>query len=257
MNFKGIFLSEGSRILQLLCIGTPRDRANRWEFRAASGLQRGASAMASAALGQAETSSPTHSSARPRVPAVGIEIPERSLPFANCAMRLAKRSTNSAVSSPRPHGTAASCRMSKSTTRRSIGRCETGFLQGERIQNSRGTARRGRGTRKTTRQRQDPGRQPGLIVRGYISWLDGSVQPYGLVIPQSFSTDPWRKRRLDIWLHGRDNKLSELKFIQQHRTSTGQFGASGFVDDAIRMEVLQHFKFAGGGRAQALGHVKK
>ena len=49
-------------------------------------------------------------------------------------------------------------------------------------------------------------RATGLVVRGYVSRLDDSVQPYGLVIPESFSTDPWRKRRLDIWLHGRDNK---------------------------------------------------
>ena len=66
-------------------------------------------------------------------------------------------------------------------------------------------------------------RATGLVVRGYVSRLDDSVQPYGLVIPQSVSTDPWRKRRLDVWLHGRDNKLSELKFIQQRRTSAGQF----------------------------------
>src|SRR5688572_9363103 len=34
----------------------------------------------------------------------------------------------------------------------------------------------------------------GLVVRGYVSVLDGSVQPYGLVVPASFSPtapQPW------------------------------------------------------------------
>jgi len=43
----------------------------------------------------------------------------------------------------------------------------------------------------------------GLIVRGYVSRIDGSVQPYGLVVPPTFAEDPSRPRRLDIWYHGR------------------------------------------------------
>ena len=41
----------------------------------------------------------------------------------------------------------------------------------------------------------------GLVVRGYVSKIDKSVQPYGLVIPASFTPD--RKWRLDTWFHGR------------------------------------------------------
>lgn len=64
---------------------------------------------------------------------------------------------------------------------------------------------------------------PGLIVRGYVSRIDRSVQPYALVIPGSFATSPYTKRRLDIWYHGRGEKLSELNFLSEHRKSAGEF----------------------------------
>src|SRR5688572_7764246 len=66
-------------------------------------------------------------------------------------------------------------------------------------------------------------RQAGLIVRGYISKIDGSVQPYGLVVPGSFTNSPGMPHRLDTWFHGRDEKLSELNFITQRERSPGEF----------------------------------
>ena len=63
----------------------------------------------------------------------------------------------------------------------------------------------------------------GLVVRGYVSALDGSVQPYGLVVPASFTPatpHPWR---LDFWFHGRDEKLSELNFLNGRLKSPGEF----------------------------------
>jgi hypothetical protein len=100
-------------------------------------------------------------------------------------------------------------------------------------------------------------RATGLVVRGYVSRLDDSVQPYGLVIPQSFSTDPWRKRRLDIWLHGRDNKLSELKFIQQRRTNAGQFTPPNTIVLHPYGRFCNAFKFAGEVDVlEALAHAK-
>jgi hypothetical protein len=62
-----------------------------------------------------------------------------------------------------------------------------------------------------------------LDVHGYISKIDGSVQPYGLVIPQSHYTSPERPRRLDAWFHGRDEKLTELKFLNDRLKSPGEF----------------------------------
>jgi hypothetical protein len=53
----------------------------------------------------------------------------------------------------------------------------------------------------------------GRLVRGYVSSVDGSVQPYGLVIPKTY--DPARPIRLDVVLHGstRPQGASELKFM--------------------------------------------
>lgn len=65
--------------------------------------------------------------------------------------------------------------------------------------------------------------ETGLVVRGYRSQIDGSLQPYGLVVPESVKSDPSRKRRLDFWLHGRGEQVTELNFIQQRQSNAGQF----------------------------------
>ncbi len=62
----------------------------------------------------------------------------------------------------------------------------------------------------------------GAIVRGYVSKIDGSVQPYGLVVPVTY--DPKAPVfRLDIWYHGRGEDLSEMKFIAGRQGSLGEF----------------------------------
>jgi hypothetical protein len=63
----------------------------------------------------------------------------------------------------------------------------------------------------------------GLVVRGYLSKIDGSVQPYGLVVPESFNPDLAKRHRLDFWCHGRGENLSELNFIDQRQRSAGEF----------------------------------
>ena len=58
-------------------------------------------------------------------------------------------------------------------------------------------------------------RKRGRLVRGYVSSVDGSVQPYGLVVPAGY--DPQKPMRLDVVLHGstRPQGNSELKFIER------------------------------------------
>lgn len=53
----------------------------------------------------------------------------------------------------------------------------------------------------------------GKIVRGFVSAVDGSTQPFGLAVPAGY--DPARPTRLDVVLHGssRPTGLSELKFM--------------------------------------------
>jgi pimeloyl-ACP methyl ester carboxylesterase len=53
----------------------------------------------------------------------------------------------------------------------------------------------------------------GKLVRAYVSDVDGSVQPYGLIIPRGY--DPARPIRLDVVLHGstRPVGMSEARFL--------------------------------------------
>jgi len=66
-------------------------------------------------------------------------------------------------------------------------------------------------------------KQAGLIVRGYVSRIDGSVQPYGLVIPESYAFEGTGRVRLDVWFHGRGETLSEVNFLDERRRQPGQF----------------------------------
>jgi Prolyl oligopeptidase family len=63
----------------------------------------------------------------------------------------------------------------------------------------------------------------GLVVRGYVSKIDGSVQPYGLVVPSSYEPKSPHRFRLDVWCHGRGETLSELSFINGRQSSPGEF----------------------------------
>jgi pimeloyl-ACP methyl ester carboxylesterase len=65
--------------------------------------------------------------------------------------------------------------------------------------------------------------ETGPTVRGYESRIDGSVQPYGLVVPTSWTPNSGRRWRLDFWFHGRGETLSELAFIQDRSRNLGEF----------------------------------
>src|SRR5947207_2378968 len=63
----------------------------------------------------------------------------------------------------------------------------------------------------------------GLVVRGYISKIDKSVQPYGLVVPASYSPTAPHRWRLDTWFHGRSETLTEVNFLSDRERSVGEF----------------------------------
>jgi dienelactone hydrolase len=65
--------------------------------------------------------------------------------------------------------------------------------------------------------------QTGLVVRGYLSRIDGSVQPYGLVVPSSYRPESAARHRLDVWFHGRSETLNEINFINDRQKNPGQF----------------------------------
>jgi dienelactone hydrolase len=52
------------------------------------------------------------------------------------------------------------------------------------------------------------------VIRGYRSAIDGSVQPFAVTMPEDYLS-AGKKWRLDVVLHGRDQKLNEVKFLHQ------------------------------------------
>lgn len=67
----------------------------------------------------------------------------------------------------------------------------------------------------------------GLVVRGFKSRIDDSVQPYGLVVPADWKPEDKTARRLDIWNHGRGDTNMELGFIAGRMKSAGEFTPEG------------------------------
>lgn len=65
--------------------------------------------------------------------------------------------------------------------------------------------------------------QTGLIVRGYVSEIDNSVQPYGLVVPATYQPNLPHQYRLDVWFHGRGDTLSEVNFLADRQKNACQF----------------------------------
>ncbi len=57
----------------------------------------------------------------------------------------------------------------------------------------------------------------GLLVRGYRSRIDGSVQPYGLTVPATWKRGDAKSRRLDLWLLGRSEARTELAFLAERQ----------------------------------------
>jgi hypothetical protein len=87
--------------------------------------------------------------------------------------------------------------------------------------------------------------QTGLVVRAYQSRIDGSIQPFGLVIPDTWKATDKTPMRVDFWLHGRGEKLSELAFIEDRMRSRGEFAP----EKAMVVHLYERFcnanKFAG------------
>jgi hypothetical protein len=65
--------------------------------------------------------------------------------------------------------------------------------------------------------------QSGLVVRGYVSKIDGSIQPYGLIVPETYTDKTPVGYRCDIWLHGRGETMTELNFIRDRSGNPGTF----------------------------------
>lgn len=98
-------------------------------------------------------------------------------------------------------------------------------------------------------------KQKGLVVRAYRSRIDGSIQPYGLVIPDNYGGG---STRLDIWCHGRGETLSELGFMDQRTRQIGQIQPANAIVLHLYGRYCCANKFAGEVDAfEALDHARK
>ncbi|HEY2951540.1 MAG TPA: prolyl oligopeptidase family serine peptidase [Verrucomicrobiae bacterium] len=120
------------------------------------------------------------------------------------------------------------------------------FYRSNEVSIARGLLKQGRERARALREGQTPWlTATGLVVRGYRSEVDGSVQPFGLVIPATFQPGRAADYRLDVWLHGRDNNLTELKFMADRQRSAGEFAPSNAVVLHTYGRYCNAFKFAG------------
>jgi pimeloyl-ACP methyl ester carboxylesterase len=84
--------------------------------------------------------------------------------------------------------------------------------------------------------------QTGLVVRGYRSKIDDSPQPYGLVIPAETQVAP---RRLDVWFHGRGERMSEVGFIYDRMHRIGEYAPADTMVLHPYGRYSNAFKFGG------------
>lgn len=90
--------------------------------------------------------------------------------------------------------------------------------------------------------RNTPGR---WTVRAYRSRIDGSLQPYAVLLPKDYGQagrGPWR---LDIVLHGRDASLTEAKFLANHSPKTPVAAPPDFIQLEVYGRGNNAYRWAG------------
>jgi dienelactone hydrolase len=85
-------------------------------------------------------------------------------------------------------------------------------------------------------------KQKGRLVRAYISPVDGSVQPYALIIPESYSGRPVR---LDLVMHGKGATLNEVSFIAAHDGSQPVPAGQDFITLEVFGRTNNGYRWAG------------
>ncbi|MBP3961074.1 prolyl oligopeptidase family serine peptidase [Gemmata sp. G18] len=100
--------------------------------------------------------------------------------------------------------------------------------------------------------------QTGSVLRAYTSKIDGSAQPYWLIVPKDYDFTAKTKHRLDFWWHGRFENVVEAGFMAGSPGTGGIIPAPG----ALILHPFGRFsnanKFAGEiDTFECLEHAKK
>lgn len=100
--------------------------------------------------------------------------------------------------------------------------------------------------------------QTGLVVRGFRSKIDNTVQPYGLVIPDTYRPGGDKKYRVDLWFHGRGERSTEPLFIGERMTKVGRYAPEETIVLHPYGRYSNAFKFAGEVDVlEALAHARE
>jgi dienelactone hydrolase len=83
------------------------------------------------------------------------------------------------------------------------------------------------------------------VSRAYRSAVDGSVQPYAVTFPADYGKDPNRRWRLDVVLHGRNAKLTEVSFLHSTDYAKAAPADQGFVKIDIYGRGNNAYRWAG------------
>jgi dienelactone hydrolase len=91
-------------------------------------------------------------------------------------------------------------------------------------------------------------RKKGKVVRAFVSAVDGSVQPYGVIVPAGY--DPAKPIRLDVVLHGssRPVGMSELRFLSRFDEGDGDDAGApeqGYIELHPLGRVENGYRWAG------------
>ena len=92
--------------------------------------------------------------------------------------------------------------------------------------------------------REEKRNKPQLLVGGFRSRIDNSVQPYGIVIPVNYE-GPKKPYRTDIWLHGRGDTKTEIPFLHERMNRPGQYTPKNTIVLHPFGRHCNAFKFAG------------
>lgn len=84
-----------------------------------------------------------------------------------------------------------------------------------------------------------------LLIGAFKSDIDQSLQPFGLVLPEGWIPDAKQPMRLDVWLHGRDERSGEVGFLQRRYTQPGEFAPANTIVLHPYGRYSNAFKFAG------------
>jgi dienelactone hydrolase len=85
----------------------------------------------------------------------------------------------------------------------------------------------------------------GPLILGYISRIDGSVQPYGLIVPDDWKPGDTTPRPLYLWFHGRGDTLSEVNFITGRLKGKHDFSTPNAFELHLYGRYCNASKFAG------------